>query len=478
MSGSSRRPGDRVIRRRLQATRVIHLDEPAPVESPPTTLFHARVFIGAFAVIILVGTLLLMLPWVTRSGESTSLDDALFTATSTTTVTGLVTRDTATHWNWAGQVIILILIQVGGFGFMVGATMILSILGRSDTRLRDQILIRHNIPTLSLSDAVDLARSIFKFTLLVEAIGAVLLTIVFLRERSLPDAAWHGLFHSISAFCNAGFDLQGNFQSMAPYKDSISVNLIFLGIVMAGSLSYIVLADVARRRRWDRLSVNSKLVLLLTLVLTVIAMLAFLLAEWNGAMVDDPNWTKPMQALFQAVSGRTAGFSTVDMSSASPFTLFTYLAMMFVGGASGSTAGGVKVGTLAVVIVLILTTVKGEEELQIYRRRLPITLIHRAITVLGLFLFAHFLVTLTLAATERVYGMDPPFVRLLFEAMSATVSNGLSNGITPTLHTTSKLFLCVAMFLGRIGPLTLVYALQSRQTAVRYRYPEETVHIG
>lgn len=478
MSDFSRRPGDRVIRRRIQATRIIELDAPAPVESPPTTLFHARVFISVFAGIILVGTLLLSLPWVTRSGEATSLDDALFTATSATTVTGLVTLDTVTHWNWFGQLIILVMIQIGGFGFMVGATMILFILGRRDIRLRDQILIRNNIPTLSLSDAVDLARSILRFTLLVEAVGAALLTLVFLRDMSPGDAIWHGLFHSISAFCNAGFDLQGNFQSMAPYRDSIPINVIFLGIIMAGSLSYIVFADIIYQRRWDRLSVNTKLVLLLTLILTTIATLGFLAAEWNGAMADDPNWTKPMQALFQAVSGRTAGFSTVDMSSASPFTLFIYLAMMFVGGASGSTAGGVKIGTLAVVIVLILTTVKGEEEPQIYRRRLPITLIHRAITVLGLFLFAHFLVTLTLAATERVYGSDPPFVRLLFEAMSATVTNGLSNGITPSLHTTSKVFICLAMFLGRIGPLTLVYALQTRQSVVRYRYPEETVHIG
>lgn len=479
MSEAPRRPGDRVIRRRIQPTQVITLPEPLPSGSGRSTLFHARLFIAAFAAIILLGTALLALPWVTTSGERTAFPDALFTATSAASVTGLVTVDTLDHWNWAGQLIILVLIQAGGLGFMVGASLVLRVLGRGGgQRVRDAIMIQDNIPTLTLRDAVDISRRIVKFTIVVEAVGAVLLAAYFARDMQPLNAIWHGVFHSISAFCNAGFDLQGGFQSMTPYREAIWVNAIFIALVLAGGLSYIVFADVGQKRRWSTLSVNSKIILLSSLILTLIGALTFLAAEWNASMADSAAWSRPLQALFQSISGRTAGFQTVDFSDVNSFTLFTYLALMFVGGASGSTAGGVKLATIAVVAVTVMSTMRGQEEPEVFRRRIPVPLVHRAMAVIVLFFLAHFLVTFTLAVTETFYGTDPSFLRLLFESMSAIVTNGLANGITPELSTPGKFVICIAMFLGRIGPLTLVYALQRRQSYQPYRYPETSVHIG
>jgi trk system potassium uptake protein TrkH len=477
VSESTRRPADRIIRRRRRETKIIDLPQPLPRSRPPTSFFHARIFVAAFALICLLGTALLALPWATNSGNRTALDDAFFVAVSAGSVTGLVTVDTETHWNWFGQLIILVLVQLGGLGFMVGASLVLSILGRGE-RLRDALLIRDNLPTLTVRDAVSITRRIVRFTVVVELLGAVLLTLVFARDMPIGAALWHGVFHSVSAFCNAGFDLQGDFESMGPYRTSIGLNLIFITLIQAGAISYIVFADVANRRRWPALSLNSKIVLTFNAALIVLALVLFLGAEWNGALDDSPTWSKPLQGLFQSVSGRTAGFSTVNFAEVSAFTLFVFLAMMFIGGASGSTAGGIKLATLAIVVTLVFSTVRGRSEPQIFNRRLPVSLIFRAFTVIMLFFLAHFVVTLLLVSTEYLYGANPAFNRLLFEAMSAIVTNGLGNGITPELSTPGKLLISIAMFLGRIGPLTLVYALQRQQRAARYRFPEETVHIG
>lgn len=479
MSRPARRPGDRIIRRRIRPTQVIDIPEPQPTEPRTGTLFHARIFIAGFAAIILVGTALLSLPFVATSGERTALDDAFFVATSAASVTGLVTVDTLDHWNWFGQFVILVLIQAGGLGFMVGASLVLRLIGRgSGRRVRDALMIQDNLPTLTLREAVDLSRRVVKFTVIVEAIGAVLLTGYFAREMAIHDAVWHGIFHSISAFCNAGFDLSGGFQSMTPYRESLWINAVFMTLVQIGGISFIVLSDVHRKRRWNSFSVNSKIVIVSTVVLTVIGMVAFLAAEWNGAMGGTATWSKPMQALFQSVSGRTAGFSTVDFSEVNSFTQFIYIALMFVGGASGSTAGGVKLATVAVVFVTVMSTLRGQEEPEVFRRRLPVVLIHRAMTVIALFFAMHFLVTFSVAVTETFYGENPAFVRVFFESMSAIVTNGLGNGVTSELSVPGKLIICIAMFVGRIGPLTAVYALQRRETYQPYRYPETSVHIG
>lgn len=445
---------------------------------PRTTLFHARLFVAIFTALTFAGTGLLMLPWVTRSGESTAPQDALFTATSAIAVTGLVTRDTATHWNWFGQLIILVLIQIGGLGFMVGASLVLRILGRSEGRLSHQLMIQDNIPTLTLSDAVDLASKIMIFTFTIELAGAAILAIRFMGDMPVGEAFWHGLFHSVSAFCNAGFDLQGNFLSLSEYRGSILVNAVVISLIQLGGLSYIVLADAARERRWSRLALNTKLVLLFNAILVVGGALLFLAGEWSASLSDSPIAARPMEALFQSVSARTAGFATIDFGDSTVFTQFAWVALMFVGGASGSTAGGVKLATMAIILVGVYATIQGHAEPQVFNRRISLVVIMRAIAVVTIFLLIFIFLTFSIAVTEHYLGDRPPFVALLFETMSAQATVGLTTGITPSISTAGKLILVLAMFVGRLGPLTIVYALQVRQEPRRYRYPEETVHIG
>ncbi len=463
----------------MQPTKVITLPEPVRQREAPNVRRSAKIFVGALAIIVAVGALLLSMPFTARNGEPTPWDDALFTAMSAASVTGLVTVDTADHWNGFGQVVILVLIQTGGLGFMVGASLVLRILGRSGgARLRDAILIQDGAPTVSMAEAVSLSRKIVRFTFVTEAIGALLLTSRFAMDMPFEQALWKGIFHAVSMFCNAGFDIFGQFRSLSTYHDSLWVNLTIMGLIQAGALSYIVLADVGAKRRWSTLSANSKLVLLFNAILLAVGIVAFLGAEWNGALADTHAPARPLVATFQSVTLRTAGAATTNFAEVSSFTLFVAIALMFVGGASGSTAGGIKLQTFGVLVVAVSSTLKGHDEPEVFNRRIPVQLVLRSLAVAALFFAAHFLVTLGLAATEHLYGVQPNFQSLLFEAMSALATVGLSTGITPELSTPGKVILAAAMFFGRIGPLTAAYALQSRQERKHYRFPQAHVNIG
>lgn len=475
-----RRPGDRIIRRRVNPTREITLPTPQPERKESPGVQHsAKIFVLALAALVLAGSLLLTLPWMSRDGEVTHPVDALFTATSAASVTGLVTVDTYDHWNFVGQVVILLLIQTGGLGFMVGASIVLRMIGRGGgQRLRDARLIQDGAPAVTLRESLELSRRIARFTFATEAVGAVLLSIRFAQDMPWHEAIWQGIFHSVSAFCNAGFDIRGQYRSLIEYQDSIWVSFVVMGLIQAGALSYIVLADTVKKRRWTELATNSKLVLLFNAVLILVGFVMFLGAEWNGALQDTAVPYRPLVALFQSVSPRTAGFATENFATLSSFTLFVIIGLMFIGGASGSTAGGVKLQTFGVVIVAVTSTLKGHDEPQVFRRRIGIPLVMRTLAVLSLFFAAHFLITLCLALTERLYGVQPAFQELLFEAMSALATVGLSTGITPELSTPGKLLIVLAMFFGRIGPLTAAYALQRRQEIRRYRFPEGRVNIG
>ncbi|MGH2535227.1 MAG: TrkH family potassium uptake protein [Thermomicrobiales bacterium] len=479
MSYRTPRYSPQVIRRRPRVSREIELPELDQQVRVPHARHHAKTFVGALALLMALGTVLLATPWTTESGQATSPVDALFTAVSATAVTGLVTVDTADHWNFLGELIILILIQAGGLGFMVGASIVLQMLRRGQTRLRDALLMQDGSPTLSLREAVVLSRRIIIFTAVVEGAGALLLTIRFAQDLPLHNALWHGVFHSVAAFCNAGFDLQGAFVSLQPYNASVTVNVVILLLIQAGALSYIVFEDVYHKRRWTTLALDTKLVLIVNVAMLAIAAISFLIAEWRGVLSDTPVAYRPLSALFQSVAARTAGFATVDFNDAHVVTLFVWVAAMLVGGASGSTAGGVKLATVGIIGAAIVSTLRGRDELQVFGRRIPAPLVFRAMTVIAIMLIAHFVTTLLLAATEDLLGnSDAGFLALMFEAMSALATVGLTTGITPSLTDAGKLVLCAAMFFGRIGPLTAAYALQRRQQVIRYRLPEASVRIG
>lgn len=448
--------------------------------TPPNARVHALRFIAALALLIAIGTALLALPISAANGRATPPVDALFTAVSAAAVTGLVVVDTADHWSRFGQVVILLLIQAGGLGFAVGASLLLQMLRRGpNASLRDQLLLRDGAPALSLREAVVLSGAIVRFTLVAEGLGAALLAWRFAADMPPAEAAWRGLFHAVAAFCNAGFDLQGRFASMIPYQTDVWVNLVLIALIQVGALGYVPLHDLVRCRRWRLLPLDTKLVLGTNAVLLALAAVVFLAVEWRQALAAVPVWDRPLAALFQSAAARTAGFATINWAEADAVTLFLWVGLMMIGGAAGSTAGGVKLATIGVIAAAIAAAIAGRTEAMLFGRRLATALVYRALAVVAAFILLHFAVSAALAITEDfVGGRDTPFIGLMFEAMSALATVGLSTGITPGLTTAGKLLLCLAMFAGRLGPLTIAYALQRRQRPTRYRFPEEPVRIG
>lgn len=467
-----------MVRRRLDAQSIIELPKDKATRSVPSTTTHAKRFVLAVSLIIFAGGLLLMLPIATENRQSTPAIDAFFTSMSAASVTGLTTVDTARHWSFFGEAVILLLIQIGGFGFMVGTSLVLVALGRGAS-LRDTLMMQDGSPTMSLRDVTSLSKRIIRFMLITEAIGAVLLTIHFARYDGPDTALWKGIFHSISAFCNAGFDLEGNFKSVSGMDESPLLIMTLGALVQGGALSYMVLSDVWTKRNWRMLYLDSKLVLITNLAMIIGAMTLFLFVEWNAALSHMQNHWKPMNALFQAIAARTAGFSSIDFSETHPATLFLWVGVMLIGGAAGSTAGGIKLATLAVLVLTVLSTLRGQEEPQAFGRRIASSLIFRAMSVVALFMVTHFVLSLSLAITEDAFGDSSiGFAPLMFETMSGLATVGLSTGITPDLSIPGKMILFIAMFIGRLGPITVAYALQHRQKQARYRFPEANIRIG
>ena len=478
MSSLRRRPGNRVVRKRLDAQSVIPLPEPEPSAGGPTNTVHARTFVAAVVVVFFIGAILLMLPIATVGGRATDPIDALFVSMSALSVTGLVTVDTQAHWSLFGQIVILLLVQLGGFGFMAGTTIVLVAIGRG-TSLRSNLMMQDGSPAMSLRDVSQFSFRIVRFMLIVEAIGAVVLTLAFWRDQPFPRALWAGIFYAVSSFCNAGFDLQGEFGSLGEHHNSPALLLSIGILVQFGALSYMVLQDVWEHRRWRKLHLDTKLVLLTNGAIIIIATVLFLLVEWNGAMAGIEREWKPLNAFFQAIGARTSGFSSVGWDEANSSTMYVWIALMMVGGAAGSTTGGVKLATIAVIAVAVLSTVRGRDDPQAFGRRMSPQLVYRAMSIMALFLATHFMLSLALVITEDILNADEfSFLSLMFEAMSALATVGLSTGVTNELSAPGKAVVIIGMFVGRLGPITVAYALQNRQRRDHFRYPEANIRIG
>ena len=455
--------------------------EAAPAGAPPPTI-RGNAFRIAAALLLLVatGTVLLSLPISPREGPPPRLVDAVFTSVSASSVTGLVVVDTAGHWSVFGQVVILLLMQIGGLGFMVGASLMLQIIrGKQGPRLRDQVLLRDGSPALSLRDASRLGRGIVRYTLVVEAIATLLLTAYFAADMPIATALWNGLFLAVSSFCNGGFDLQGGFSSMADYRDSGWVNLVLIATMQAGALGFLVVNEVISIRGWRKLSLDSKLTLLINALLLAGGAIFFLAVEWNGMLIGTPLAERPLSAIFQSVSARSGGFSTLDWAVANQVTIFVWIGLMMAGGASGSTAGGVRLATIGVLAVGVSAAVRGSDAIQAFRRRIPVALVLQALAIVAIFVALHFALSVVLAMTEDwIGGRNFPMVALMFETMSALGTVGLSTGITPDLTSAGKAVLCLAMICGRLGPLSIAYLLERQRTRSAYRFPEEPVRLG
>jgi trk system potassium uptake protein len=438
-----------------------------------------------FAGLILVGTLLLMLP-AASTGPALSWVDALFTATSATCVTGLVVVDTGADLSLFGQWIVLLLIQCGGLGIMTFSTVFilfmggrLSFIGR--TVLQDTFT--HGPDTRLAS----LIKHVLLLTLFLEALGAALLFLRFVGLYPPGQALYYSLFHAISAFCNAGFSLfPDNFMG---FREDPLLNLTICGLIIAGGLGFLVLVEVKRLvfarsspPTSRRLSVHSKIVLSLTLILLIGGTLGFLIFEWHGGLGDLPLPDKLMAAFFQSVTTRTAGFNTLDFGRLASITLFFAISLMFIGAGSGSTAGGIKVNTLGVLLALSRAHLRGEQAVNLFHRTLTPTVVARAVAVFAVSLVVVHVATMALVVTEM--GFTPHaqngrlFLELLFEVVSAFGTVGLSTGVTPTLSGPGKVILVLVMFTGRLGPLAIALGLFGRERKARLEYAESSVMVG
>ncbi|MDQ4034513.1 MAG: Trk family potassium uptake protein [Chloroflexota bacterium] len=433
-----------------------------------------------FAVLIAAGTTLLSLPMATNEGAPTRFVDALFTATSAACVTGLTVVDTATHWSPFGQVVILVLIQSGGFGIMAGSTLLLRLfLGRRST-LRDRLLVQESLGGMQLGSVTGLLGRIAIFTIVAELIGAIVLSIAFTSGPEAgppgdPLGIWWGVFHSISAFNNAGFDLTGGFRSLSPFVDDWIVLLTVAVLLTLGGLGFAVVGDAIAKRRWARMALETKLVIVATVALLVGGTLLIGFTEWSnpatlGAL---PTEQRLLNALFESATLRTAGFTALDTGAFVEATLFVVMALMFIGGASGSTAGGIKVTTFSVLLIAIVSTVRGQPSAIAFGRRIQHAIVYRALAVALLAIAFVFLIGLGLTLTT-----EATFVQTLFEAVSAFGTVGATTGITPELSDPGRLIATFAMFVGRLGPLTLVLALAARAQPVPFRPAVESVRIG
>jgi trk system potassium uptake protein TrkH len=425
---------------------------------------------------IAIGTVVLMLPISSTSGRWTPPIDALFTATSAVCVTGLVVVDTGTYWSPFGQLTILVLIQLGGLGFMTAATLLLFLLIGRRTSLRDRVLVQASGGAADLASATVVLRRVAVFTAVVEATGILVLLVAFLRHGTDPvTSLWWAVFHGISAFNNAGFDVIGGFRSLTPFAEDALVLATVAGLFIVGGLGFALVGDVASKRRWSRLALETKLVILTTIALLVGGTLIVALFEWSNpatlgglAPVD-----RVLNAAFTSATARTAGFNSVPTGSLLVPSLAIIGALMFIGGASGSTAGGIKVNTFSLLLIAIGSTIRGDDAATALGRRVPHEVVYRALSVTLLAIALVFLVSLGLALS-----LDAQFVDLLFEAISAFGTVGLSTGITPELPDPARLVVTLAMFAGRLGPLTLVLALAARVRPRPYRPAIESIRIG
>ncbi|HEX5591297.1 MAG TPA: potassium transporter TrkG [Candidatus Limnocylindrales bacterium] len=473
MTLRGRRPGDRRVRIELVRPRDYVIAPPKRIRRPPSP---AAVLIVGFLVLIAVGTVVLVLPVSSQAGTWTDPLTALFTATSAVCVTGLVVVDTGTHWSSFGHVAILGLIQVGGFGFMTGSTLILFLLVGRRTRLRDRILVQASTGTSDLGSVAGVVRRVAAFTVIAEVIGALALAVAFFLHGWDPvRAAANGVFHAVSAFNNAGLDLMGEFRSLTSFTGEPLVLGVIATLIVLGGLGFAIVGDVVGKRSWQRLALETKVVLATSVLLLVGGAAAIGVIEWSnpetlGAL---PATDRVTNAVFQSVTARTAGFNSVSIGGLAEATLLVTIALMFIGGASGSTAGGIKVNTFSLLLIAIVSTARGDPSATAFGRRIPHIVVYRAIAVALLSIAVAFAVALGLELVAGGRLLD-----VAFEAVSALATVGLTTGITPELPDQGRLLLIAAMFVGRLGPLTLVLALAARARPVSHRPAVESMRIG
>lgn len=431
-----------------------------------------RIIIFGFLLVIFMGSFLLMLPVSTKTGECTPFLDALFTSTSAVCVTGLVIHDTATYWSNFGQSVIILLIQIGGLGVITvaGAFAILS--GRK-IGLMQRSTMQEAIAAPNVGGIVRRTGFILKTALAVELFGAVLLFPVFFREFGLLKGAWYSLFHSISAFCNAGFDLMGvkaPFSSLTDYAGNPVISIVIALLIAIGGIGFLTWEDIRTNGlHFQKYRMQSKVILTVTGALILIPTIYFFLFEFTQA----PMGERVLLFFFQAVTPRTAGFNTADLTALSETGQFVIIILMLIGGSPGSTAGGMKTTTFAVLLANTLAVFRRREHPSFFNRRLSNEVVSQASTILIMYLVLFLTAGLVISRVENL-----PVLTCLFETASAIGTVGLSLGITPQLSSISHLLLIALMFFGRVGGLTLIFAALSHVQGNSARLPQERITVG
>lgn len=439
-------------------------------------LSHAQIMALGFLMVIITGTILLMLPVSSRTGQWTPFIKALFTSVSSTCVTGLVVVDTFSYWTVFGQLVILVMIQIGGLGF-ISIGVIFALFFNRRIGLANRTLIQESVNSNVLKGIVRLMKNVILGTAVFECIGALFLSIRFIPRMGVVRGIYNSIFHSITAFCNAGFDLMGRYEpysSLSGYYDDYVVNITIIALILIGGLGFTVWADIKHNKlHFKKYTLHTKIVVVSSMILVVIPTIMFMVFETNGVEAGMPFKDRFITSIFAAVTPRTAGYNTVDLGAMTQASKLLTIILMFIGGCPGSTAGGVKTTTIVVIIVYIWSNLRNSAGCNIYGRRLTDEDIKKASMVIGLNLF------MAVAALLIISGMQNfNFEDLCIEVFSAVGTVGLSTGITRQLNTCSQIVIMLLMFGGRIGTVTFASSFAYNKKQVKLMNPEENVSVG
>ena len=431
-----------------------------------------KIIILGFAAVILIGALLLMLPISSKAGVMTPFNEALFTSTSAVCVTGLVVQDTATYWSWFGQGIILVLIQIGGLGVITIAVSFVLLSGRK-VSLMQRSVMQEAIAAPKVGGIVRLTGFVLKGTFLIEFIAALIMMPVFVKDFG-AKGIWMAIFHSVSAFCNAGFDLMGTenvkYASLTSYVSHPLINITIMLLIIIGGIGFLTWEDILKNKyRIKSYRMQTKVILTTSLILMLFPAVFFFFRDF----ADMPMQERVLSSLFQAVTPRTAGFNTADFTMMTEAGLGIIIALMLIGGSPGSTAGGMKTTTLAVLIANTLACFRRKEDAQMFGRRVEDSAVKNAATIFMMYITFFFGGAIVISAVEGL-----PFSTCLFETASAIGTVGLTLGITPGLGVVSQIILMILMFLGRVGGLTLIYAALSGNGKKISKLPQEKITVG
>lgn len=440
----------------------------------------AEILVVGFALLILTGAFLLTLPISSANGKGTGFLNALFTATSSVCVTGLIVVDTGTYWSHFGQMVIILLIQIGGLGFMTMMTIFFIYSGRTIT-IRERLILQSSVNKEKLQGIVKYAKYMVASTLIIETVGGLLYATTFIPEFGFGKGIYFGFWHSISTYCNAGFDLIGQFRSFTPYVENGTITFTACALIVLGGLGFATTNEIIHYRKGKHLSVHTKMVLIMTFLLIVGGALFIFLCEYHNPETLGPLSLKGKiyAAIYQSVTPRTAGSNTIDQASMTKPALFISMILMFVGGSPGSTAGGVKTTTVATMFLNLKANLTGARDVTIFKRRLPLSVLQIASALF----FIGVLINVTVSMVLIIAEPNIPMEYLFYEVFSAYSTVGLSCNVTPTLSAVSKWMLVFTMFAGRVGPLTIAYVLTRKEqmdvTAKgQYRLPEENILLG